>query len=86
MSNVILKEFNCLNTLVEEYGYSIDVQHTFSLHNDDTNTYDVMLASPYKRWRSLFSLKNTTLLGALVELEIQAGDLLNDVVESVLFQ
>lgn len=86
MSKVILKEFNALNTLVEEYGYSIDVQHTFSLHSDEINTYDVMLASPYKKWRSLFSLKNTTLIGALVELEIQAGKLLNEVVESVLFQ
>lgn len=84
MSNIILKEFNCLNVLVKEFGYNIDVQHTFSLHNDDTNTYDVMLTSPYKRWKSLFSLKNTTLLGALVELEIQAGELLNEVVESVL--
>lgn len=48
MSKIILKEFNCLNTLVEDYGYSIDVQHTFSLHNDDMNTYDVMLGSLIK--------------------------------------
>lgn len=81
MNNCILKEFNCLNELVERYGYDIDVQHSFSLNNDDVNSYDVMLSSPYKRWKSLYSLKQNTLIGALVELEIQAGNLLNEITE-----
>lgn len=78
MKNRVLKEFNCLNELVK-YGYDIDVQHSFSLNNDDVNSYDVMLSSPYKRWKSLYSLKQNTLIGALVELEIQAGNLLNEI-------
>lgn len=81
MKSCILKEFNCLNELVVKYGYDIDVQHSFSLNNDDVNSYDVMLASPYKRWKSLYSLKQNTLIGALVELEIQAGNLLNEITE-----
>ncbi len=80
MKNCVLNEFNCLNELVK-YGYDIDVQHSFSLNNDDVNSYDVMLSSPYKRWKSLYSLKQNTLIGALVELEIQAGNLLNEITE-----
>lgn len=79
MKNCVLKEFNCLYELVEEYGYDIDVQHSFSLNNDDVNSYDVMLSSPYKRWNSLYSLKQNTLIGALVELEIQAGKLFDEI-------
>lgn len=78
MISCVLKEFNCLNELVQ-YGYDIDVQHSFSLNNDEVNSYDVMLSSPYKRWKSLYSLKQNTLIGALVELEIQAGNLLNEI-------
>lgn len=78
MKSCVLKEFNCLNELVK-YGYDIDVQHSFSLNNDDVNSYDVMLASPYKRWKSLYSLKQNTLIGALVELEIQAGKLFDEI-------
>ncbi|WP_204256712.1 hypothetical protein [Mammaliicoccus sciuri] len=80
MKNCVLNEFNCLNELVK-YGYDIDVQHSFSLNNDDVNSYDVMLSSPYKRWKSLYSLKQNTLIGALVELEIQAENLLNEITE-----
>jgi len=80
MKSFVLKEFNCLNELVK-YGYDIDVQHSFSLNNDDVNSYDVMLSSPYKRWKSLYSLKQNTLIGALVDLEIQAGNLLNEITE-----
>lgn len=81
MKNCVLKEFNCLNELVVKHGYGIDVQHSFSLDKDDVNSYDVMLSSPYKRWKSLYSLKQNTLIGALVELEIQAGNLLNEITE-----
>lgn len=83
MKSCVLKEFNCLNELVK-YGYDIDVQHSFSLNSDDVNSYDVMLSSPYKRWKSLYSLKQNTLIGALVELEIQAGNLLNEITEGEL--
>ncbi|MEB6232546.1 NADPH-dependent FMN reductase family protein [Mammaliicoccus sciuri] len=81
MKNCVLNEFNCLYELVKEYGYDVDVQHSFSLNKDDVNSYDVMLSSPYKRWKSLYSLKQNTLIGALVELEMQAGNLLNEITE-----
>lgn len=81
MNKQLLKEFNSLGYLVEKCGYGIDVQHTFSLHNDDTNTYDIVLSSPYKRWKSIYSLKNNTLLGGLVGLEIEAGNIINEITE-----
>lgn len=86
MNKQLLKEFNSLGYLVKKCGCSIDVQHTFSLNNDDTNSYDVMLSSPYKRWRSLYALKQMTLIGALVELEIESGKLINEIAGSELLK